>query len=113
MFGFLQDVFNYESRVIGRWDNETGTQMVSTARVSDGRQPYETAFMHPEYNDGKMVIVEAYDTEDQAMQGHERWQKVMTAGPLPDDLRDCANADIEALGEALGCDFTFPRKRTS
>lgn len=110
MFEFMLDMFNYESRVVGRWDSETGDRMVSTARVSDGRDPFETAFQHPDYNDGKMVIVESYGNEREASEGHERWVNVMTVGPLPDVLVDCANAGIAQVAQALGKEMRFPRK---
>src|SRR5512142_1523127 len=108
MFDFLF-MGSYESRKVGRWDSEDGERMVSTAEVNDGSHPYETAFMHPEYNDGKMVIVEAYDTRQEAEVGHERWQKVMTDGPLPDELKDCCNAQVGQLYEAVGGDVIFKR----
>lgn len=97
MFNFFRDIDNYETRRIGKWVNEDATSMVSTACVSDGQQPYETAFQHPDYNDGEMVIVEAYDTKDQAIAGHERWLKIMQTDPLPDHLEDCANSEIASL----------------
>ncbi len=101
---------NYESRVVGRWDNEDGSQMVSTAAVTDGNRPYETAFQHPEYNDGKMVIVQAYSTKKDALVGHQKWLKTMTDGPLPDALVDCNNSGVSQLCSAFGCDGTFPRQ---
>lgn len=114
MFEFINDMFNYESRKVASWQNETGDQMVSTARVSDGNQPFETAFEHPEYNDGKIVIVEAYDTKEEAEAGHVRWLKVMTEGPLPDSLRECCNAGVAQLLGALSDDHpdwdVYPRR---
>jgi hypothetical protein len=109
LFDFLLGMGNYEDRCVGRWDNATGDQMVSTAEVTDGREPYETAFMHPDYNDGKIVIVEAYPTREAAAAGHARWVAVMTDGPLPDVLIDCANAEIGALCRDLGGQMRFPR----
>ena len=110
MFNFLQDVGNYESRCVGRFDNEDSTIMVSTAAVSDGNQPYETAVRHPDYNDGHMVIVEAYDTRDDAKQAHDWWVEVITSEPLPEKLTDCGNAIISQMIEATGGKMKFPRK---
>lgn len=102
MFGSMFAMLgNYESRCVGRWEDETGDKMVSTAYVTDGLKPYETAFQHPDYNNGDMVIVESYDTEEEAKAGHERWQKIMTDGPLPDELRDCCNAGLAQVCSAL------------
>jgi hypothetical protein len=104
MFDFLSDMGNYEDRCIGRYDAEWG--FVSTARVSDGRQPFETAVQHRRYrDDGKMVIVEAYETEKAAQAGHSRWVAAMTAKTLPAELRDCANAGICEFGELLGANM--------
>ena len=109
MFEFMFDAGNYQDRVVGRYDGD-GT-MVSTASVSDGRHPYETAFQHPDYNDGDMVIVEAYDSREQAADGHARWVEIMTNGPLPESLIDCQNSHISHLYGSLDGDaLTFPRK---
>ena len=117
MFEFLLDMGNYESRKVGKWETENGEQMVSTVRVSDGQKAYETAFQHPDYNDGKMVIVEAYDTHEEAVTGHEKWEQVMTAGPLPDALRDCCNAGVAQLLDVISEDEpgwnVYPRRSQS
>lgn len=117
MFEFINDMFNYETRKVDCWQNEDEDQMVSTARVSDGTRPYETAFQHPEYNDGKIVIVEAYDTLEDARAGHTRWLKLMTEGPLPESLRECCNAGIAQLLGALSDDHpdwdVYPRRSLS
>lgn len=93
MFDFINMANNYESRKVAKWNSPDHTRMVSTARVSDGYQPYETAFKHPDYNDGAMVIVEAYDTKEEAQTGHKKWLKIMLEGPLPDFLKDARNCD--------------------
>ncbi len=108
MFDFIWDIGNYSQRVVGRYDSDDGDKMVSTARVNDGRKPYETAFQHPEYNDGNMVIVEAYDTKEQAAEGHDKWLKVMTEGPLPDVLVDCQNSEVSSLLNSA--DMRFARR---
>jgi len=95
---------NYEERNVDTYD-ENGL-FIDTARVTDGRQPYETAVAHPNYNGGKMVIVEAYNTKKQARVGHNKWVKTMTAFPLPLELRDCHNSRISQFGATLlGDDF--------
>jgi len=98
MFNFFYDIGNYEQRKIARYDGDG--LMIDTARCSDGKQPYETAVESPLYNNGKMIIVEAYDTPEQAQQGHDRWVAIMTTKP-PDKLVDCLNAEITAFGESL------------
>lgn len=100
MFGFLADAGNYDSRVVGRDDFPWG--MVSTARVSDGEHPYETAVQHTGYNAGKMVIVEAYDGIEIAREGHVKWLAAMTSDVLPKELVDCSNAHLSQFLNLLG-----------
>ena len=107
LFGF-GNMGSYETRKVGRWDGKDS--MVSTAEVTDGAHPFETAFEHPDYNDGKMVIVESYDDRESALKGHERWVKVMTEGPLPDKLVDCQNSGISQFAQSVGNNMSFPRK---
>ena len=100
MFEFLKDVDNYESRCVERSEFDWG--YISTAKVNDGRKPYETAIKHTRYHDNKITIVEAYDTVEEAKAGHERWVSTMTADQLPESLTDCENACIAhtfGLGE--------------
>lgn len=110
IFDFLRDYGTYESRKVDRWDNEDGTKMVSTAACSDGRKPFETAVMHPAYNEGKMVIVECYDKKVEAQIGHDKWLNLMLTNKLPNTLVDCANAEIGQLCDDAGCSMAFERK---
>lgn len=110
MFSFLAMAGNYESRCIGRYDDDE--LMVSTAAVNDGDHPYETAVEHPEYNNGKMVIVQAYDTISEAESGHAEWVARMTNGPLPEHLQDCQNSEISQFCDASGMRFERTAKAT-
>lgn len=95
MFDFFAMANNYEDRKIGRY--EEGDLLVSTAWINDAAKPYETAVGHPLYNDGKLIIVEGYDTEDEAREGHQRWITVMTTEPLPKSLRDVSQTVFALL----------------
>lgn len=106
MFG-IDMIGNYDSRKIGRDDYDWG--FISTCRVSDGDKPYETAVEHKSYNNGKMVIVESYDTKDEAKAGHAKWIATMTAETLPDSLTDCANSAISQLASMVA-PMTFARQ---
>lgn len=111
MFNFFMDAGNHEERAVAHFEHEN--IVVDTCRVSDGYKPYETAVSDPHYNEGKWIIVEAYDDRDRAKKGHEQWVQTMTADPQPDKLVDCGNALMMGLAETLGVDedFTvFPRK---
>ena len=91
MFEFLNDMENYESRCVDRFETDWG--FISTARVSDGQKPFETGVKHNRYHDNRLTIVEAYDTVEEAKAGHERWVSTMTAAELPESLTDCENAE--------------------
>ena len=108
VFAFLLDAENYSERMVDRY--QEGKILVSTACVSDGDKLYETAIEHPEYKDGKIIVVEAYDTRKEAKQGHERWLKIIVDGPLPDYLLDCQNAKIGQLAGELGVVMKFYRQ---
>ena len=108
MFNFLNMMGNYEDREVANYDD--GTLFVDTAEVNDGNKPYETAVSHPDYNNNKMVIVQSYDTIEEAKEGHDHWVDLMKNNP-PEYLRDCANADVAQLLEIMSEDaMIFLRK---
>lgn len=112
MFGnMLSMLGNYESRKVGRWNSEDGTRMVSTCSISDGKHPFETAFQHEDYNNGEMIIVEAYDTKESAKNGHDKWVTIMTEGQLPDELVDCCNSEASKLAIRFGNPAVFKRTK--
>jgi len=108
MFNFMAMADDYEQRKVSRY--EEGAVIIDTAMVTDGKQPFETAVAHPLYNNGKFIIVEAYDTKEDAQKGHDEWVKIMTEGELPESLQDCVNAGISQIGEVVGIQMIFPRK---
>lgn len=112
MFYLSGMVGNYKERCVDLFESEDGTCRVSTALVTDGDRPYETAFQHPAYNDGHMVIVESYDTKEDAQEGHNKWLKIMKEGPLPDKLVDCGNSGISQLCNAMG-NSEFPKAKVN
>ncbi|MDY6893925.1 MAG: hypothetical protein SVO01_00680 [Thermotogota bacterium] len=84
---------------------------VSTIQVFDGSQPYETAISHMDYNDGKWIIVQAYDTLKEAKKGHDQWIEKMTSSKLPKELTDCCNSYISQYGKSLGIKQVFKKKK--
>jgi hypothetical protein len=85
---------NYEERMVARYGPDASGLCVDTASVTDGAHPYETGVEHPDFDEGRWIIVEAYDTREDALAGHDRWVAIMTADVLPDVLVDCANSEI-------------------
>lgn len=98
MFDFFNMAGNYDLRKVAH--DEEGDLIVDTAAVTDGRQPYETAVCHPCYNNGRWVIVEAYDTTQEAQAGHERWFSELKT-TLPPYLRDCCNCGLSELLDTM------------
>ena len=94
MFDFIGMIGNYDERKIDNYDKDE--LYVDTCMVTDGVQPYETAVSTPQYNSGELVIVEAYDTEEQAQAGHNKWVETMLNNP-PQKLVDCKNAFISQI----------------
>lgn len=103
LFGFMSMADNYEGRKVARYDKDG--VFVDTALVTDATQPYETAVQHPSYNDNKLIIVELYDTKEEAKEGHNRWVKTMTSDELPDKIKDVSTASVIEFGESI-----FPGK---
>ena len=103
MFNFLNMLDDYEDRKVARYPEEENF-LVDTCRVTDSKQPYETAVQHPRYNRGEIVIVQLYDTKEQALEGHEKWVKAMTTEPLPQALIDVSTSGIAELCDVFSGD---------
>ncbi len=101
MFFDSSMMFNYEERKVAPAYDSDGI-VVSTARVTDGVLPYETAVKHPAYGGGEMVIVENYRSKSAAAKGHHKWIERMTAKKLPEKLIDCNNSNISQFGLSVG-----------
>ena len=75
--------------------------VVDTGQVNDGFKPYETYVKHILYKPGGSLIVEAYDTPEEASKGHEKWVNILTSDPLPESLMDCGNDPINRFANTL------------
>jgi hypothetical protein len=107
MFDYFEMLSNYEQRKVDRYEGDNFS--IDTCSVSDGAKQYETAIGHPDYNFGSWIVVEAYDTIDEAQIGHDKWVAIMNTEPLPDKLVDCANAEIVQALQEFGGNLEFPR----
>lgn len=108
MFNWSGMSNSYNERCVGNFRKDD--LRVSTALVTDGEKPYETAISHPEYNDGKLIIIEAYDTEKLANEGHSKWIGIVTSDALPEFLQDCQNSGISKMLDADSLKFKRERK---
>jgi hypothetical protein len=89
---------NYEDRKIE--NTETEDFVVDTCAITDDPTAnYETGIKSRFYNDGKWIIVETYQTGDEALAGHRRWVAEMKRKPAK--LVDIGNANIRQLADAF------------
>ena len=98
LLDFMNMLDNYEERAIATYE-ENGL-FVDTCAVSDSDKPFETAVSHPDYNNDKIIIVELYDTKEQAQAGHDKWVDTMLNKP-PRQLTDVSTAGAAVLLRAL------------
>lgn len=103
MFNFLF-MEPYEKRMVDRY--EVNGLIVSTAKVNDGIQLFETAVSSKEYGNSRYIVVESYDTREEAQEGHNRWVQKMTTCP-PSILVECQNSITSQLLDQE--DLTFHR----
>lgn len=60
-----------------------GKSAISTIRAFDREtNPYETAIIRKGLIKDKIVVVELYDTYEEAQKGNEFWEKMLLAGQL-------------------------------
>lgn len=109
MFG-LSMMGNYEQRKVANY--KEGDLVVDTAAVTDSKDPYETGIKHPFYNNGNWVIVETYETKEQAQKGHDKWVKTMTADKPPEKLVDCSTFFTAELLRKVGVDMSYEKNET-
>jgi len=109
MLDFLDMIGNCESRKVA-WYEKINLK-VDTCAVNDSDKPFETAISHPQYNDGDWIIVELYDTKEEAIAGHNKWVKTMTADELPKILKDVSSATIAKCYDIFDKDWRSMEKK--
>lgn len=93
--GQIKMIGNLEERMVDRYETEGLT--VSTVLVYDGVKPYETAIKSPMYNNDEWIVVQNYDSKEEAQEGHNQWVSKMTSSNLPDCLEPCTNSFITQM----------------
>ncbi len=71
--------------------------IVSTVQASDTDHKYETAISHIDINPEQWVIVEEYDTLEEATTGHQKWIETMTGDEPPESLEDVSTCWAKKL----------------
>jgi hypothetical protein len=98
MFDFLSMLGNYKERKVK--NTEINNAVIDTCAITDSSKPFETGICHPNYNSGRWIIVELYDTKEEAEEGHDRWVEVFSSS-LPSKLVDVSDCDIVKLSKFL------------
>jgi hypothetical protein len=89
------DFRSYEDRKVARYDGPEG--YVSTAKVTDSDDPYETGIMYHKWGE-RVVIVQTYTTKDEAKVAHRKWVRAMKQDKLPKEKpRDVGTNAINKL----------------
>lgn len=107
MFEFFSMLGTYEDRKVARY--EDGDIVLSTAWVNDSDRPYETALSHPDYHEGKFIVLQVYDLKEEAEDGHAKWEEIVRNGQLPETLEDVGEAEIAEFARACGGPMIYKR----
>lgn len=100
MLSFLDTMFNHEERKVANYrgkDCEGNEFVLDTCLVTDSKQPFETALSHPFYNNGDWIILQSYDTAEEAKLGHNKWFDVFVNKGLPNVIKDHVVGGFEAM----------------
>lgn len=109
MFNFLSMAGNYDQRKVE--NTKINGVEIDTCRVTDSRQPYETALHHPDYNDDGWIVVEMYYDKDAAIEGHKKWVNLFSDSEhFPESLTDTGTSDIGELANSFGAATKYRRK---
>jgi hypothetical protein len=108
MFEFMFMANNHEERKVA--NDKICDAEIDTCAISDSDQPYETGIRHPKYNDYSWIIVEMYNTKEEAIDGHKKWCNKFRDGLLPNELKDVGTSSIAKLCNAIVGDLTKPNK---
>lgn len=73
---------------------EDSNVVVSTVYTNE-LEKWETGISHCKYNNGDWIIVEEYETEQEAKDGHLKWKTTMTDFVLPDKLVDVSTSHFK------------------
>ena len=94
------DPRTFEERCVDRY--EDGDLLISTVTTRDRGQLFETAVRHPQYCNNEWVIVQEYNTKEEAQVGHDEWVEKMTQDELPKELMDMSTCKIAELCFGVG-----------
>ncbi len=107
MFEFFSMAGTYEERKVDNYSKD-GLE-IDTCLVTDSRKDYETGIRHPDYNGGKWVIVELYDTTEEAKAGHSKWLDLMINSE-PEQLVDVSSCELADMLKELGDSLIYKKE---
>lgn len=106
LFGFGM-ISTYEARKVSNYQDEI--LHIDTCLVTDSDKSYETGICHTSYNDNDWIIVELYDTKEEAQVGHDKWLKIMTAKKLPKILKDESDNIFAEMCRGSGDEMVYEK----
>jgi hypothetical protein len=113
MFGFLSMMGDREQRKVDNTEvkvDDVFQGTVDTCRVTDSTKSFETGIQSEFYRlNGDWVIVESYDTKEEAIIGHKKWCEFLAS--KPNFLQDVGECQLVQLSLALGADVRGIYKR--
>lgn len=94
MFDFLNMKNDYKERKVDNFKNDK--ICIDTCYASD-TGAYETGIESKYYNNGNWVIVQEYESKEEAIKGHQEWIEKMTIDELPAVLMEVSTCKIAKL----------------
>ena len=98
LFDFLSMADDREERKIA--NTEINGATIDTCAVTDSNNPYETAISHPNYRNGHWIVVQEYNSKEEAKLGHSEWVEKFT-DKLPEEVVDVSTCEIAQFVNSL------------
>lgn len=109
MLDFLSMTGTHDSRAVD--NTEINEATIDTCLVTDSNQPYETGISHKSFDKGNWIIVEQYDTKEEAQKGHDKWVELFTK-EIPKTLKNVSNCEIIQIGKLFNIDLNKEHEAT-
>ena len=85
MFGWLDMVGNHEQRKVA--NDKTEDFVLDTCLVTDRDWTYETAIAHKDFNGGYWIVLDGFDSKEDAAEMHKEWFRIFTTN-CPEKITD-------------------------
>jgi hypothetical protein len=96
-------LFTYKDRKVDRFEHTDGISFISTAKVTDSRDPYETGICYKPWGQ-RVIVVQTYSSIEDAKIGHQRYVELMLSSQLPKEPPTDAGTNIWAETLRASCE---------